>query len=248
MPVFMTMEVWFAGFTLSEWKLLLLLVFNYGVLLVLQHFSGLHPRKTRGAQVRAALVAYGLGIITASLVLVGLGVTNLHTTLRDFVGKSMLLAVPVSLGASVAMSEFGQEHGVVERRKEEAHYFGSLGMAAGGAMLFGFSVAPTDEPMIIGLKMPWHHALALLIASLVQVHLIVYSVGFRKRSRDDRTWWSKLLREGVGAYAVALIVSAYLLWTFGRIGAETGLVACVYQTVTLGFVTSLGAAAGELLI
>ena len=115
-------------------------------------------------------------------------------------------------------------------------------------MLFGFSVAPTDEPMIIGLKLPWHHALVLLLASLVQVHLIVYAVGFRKHERDDRAWWHKLLKEGVGAYAVALLVSAYLLWTFGRISGETGLVACVYQTVTLGFVTSLGAAAGELLI
>jgi len=248
MPSFMTMEIWWGGFTLAATRLLGLIAFNYGVLLVLQHYSGLHPRKTRGGQMRAALVAYGLGLFAASLVLMLLGVTSLHTALRDFVGKIVLLAVPVSVGASVAMSEFGQDHPVTRRRREAASYLGTLGMAAGGAMLFGFGVAPTDEPMIIGLKLPWHHALALVITSLVQVHAIVYAVGFRQRERDDRGAMQKLFKEGVGAYAVALVVAAYLLWTFGRMDAGTGLVACVYQAIALGFVTSLGAAAGELLI
>lgn len=248
MPVFMTMEIWWSGFTVSAAKTLLLLAFNYAILLVLQHFSGLHPRKTKAGQMRAALVAYGLGLITASLLLVGLGITNTDTALRDYVGKVVLLAVPVSLGASVAMSEFGQDHHVVERRKEGAGYFGSLGMAAGGAMLFGFGLASTDEPMIIGLKLPWHHALILVSASLLIVHLIVYSVGFKEHERDGRAWWRKLLKEGVGTYAVSLLVAAYLLWTFGRIDGATGFVASVYQTIALAFATSLGAAAGELLI
>ena len=248
MPSFMTMEIWWGGFTLAAGKLLGLIAFNYGVLLILQHYSGLHPRKTRGGQLRAALVAYGLGLAAASLVLVMLGITNLHTAPRDFVGKIVLLAVPVSVGASVAMSEFGQEHPVAKRRRERASYLGTLGMAAGGAMLFGFGVAPTDEPMIIGLKLPWHHALALVAVSLVQVHAIVYAVGFRQQERDDRNAVQKLLKEGVGAYAVALVVAGYLLWTFDRIDASTGLAPCVYQAVALGFVTSLGAAAGELLI
>ena len=248
MPSFMTMEIWWGGFTVAAGKLLGLIAFNYGVLLILQHYSGLHPRKTRGGQLRAALVAYGLGLFAASLVLVLLGITNLHTAPRDFVGKIVLLAVPVSVGASVAMSEFGDEHPVAKRRREAASYLGTLGMAAGGAMLFGFGVAPTDEPMIIGLKLPWHHALALVVVALAQVHAVVYAVGFRQQERDDRNALQKLLKEGVGAYAVALLVAGYLLWTFGRIDATTGLVPCVYQVVALGFVTSLGGAAGELLI
>jgi putative integral membrane protein (TIGR02587 family) len=248
MPAFMTMEIWWGGFTMTPVKLLLLIFFNYGVLLVLQHYSGLHHRKTMGGQARAALVAYGLGLVTSALALLGLGVINTETALRDFIGKIVLLAVAVSVGASIAMSEFGEASDVTERRKESASYFGGLGMAAGGAMVFGFTIAPTDEPMILGLKLPWHHALALVTASLVQVHLIVYSVGFKQHERDGRAWWRKLLKEGVGAYAVALLVAAYLLWSFGRIDASTGLVACVYQTVALGFVTSLGAAAGELLL
>ncbi|MFL5563434.1 MAG: TIGR02587 family membrane protein [Gemmatimonadaceae bacterium] len=248
MPSFMTMEIWWGGFTLGAARVLGLLLFNYGVLLVLQHYSGLHPRKTRGGQIRAALVAYALGLVAAALVLVMLGITNWQTAPRDFIGKIALLAVPVSIGASVAMSEFGQEHPVTRQRREAASHLGTLGMAAAGAMLFGFGVAPTDEPMIIGLKLPWHHALALVVVSLVQVHAIVYSVGFRKSERDERGALQKMLREGVGAYATALVVAAYLLWTFGRIDGDTGFITCVYQTVALGFVTSLGAAAGELLL
>ena len=52
----------------------------------------------------------------------------------------------------------------------------------------------------------------------------------------------------MSTYAVSIVVAAYLLWTFGRIDTGTGFVASVYQTLTLGFITSLGAAAGELLI
>ena len=117
-------------------------------------------------------------------------------------------------------------------------------------MFFGFSVAATEEPMMIGMQLTWIHALALALASLLQVHAIVYAVEFKRRERRPgrRRWWQLLLKEGVGAYAVALIVAAYLLWTFGRVGPDVGIGPSVDMIITLGFATSLGAAAGELLI
>ena len=88
------------------------------------------------------------------------------------------------------------------------------------------------------------------MTSVLLVHLVVYAVEFRRREGGPggRRWWQLLLKEGMSAYAVALVVAAYLLWTFGRIGGDVGWSATRDMIVTLGFATSLGAAAGELLI
>jgi hypothetical protein len=55
-------------------------------------------------------------------------------------------------------------------------------------------------------------------------------------------------QEAVSTYALAAIVAAYFLWTFNVLNASMGFVASVYVTVAAGFVTSLGAAAAEVLI
>ena len=248
-PVLMTMEVWWGGFTIPALRLLVLVVVNFGVLLVLQHYSGLHPNKTRWGQVRAALVAYGLGLVVAGLMLAALWLLH-DTTLRDAVGKLVLEAVPVSIGSSVAMSEFEADNPAGERRRDEDGLLGALGMALAGSMLFGFSIAATEEPVILGMQIPPGYAIVLVILSVLQVHGIVYAVQFQERTerQPTRRWWRLVLREGVATYMVALLVAAYVLWTFGRIGVASGPVASLEMVVVLGLVTSLGAAAAELLI
>ena len=250
LPLLLTMEMWWGGFTISGWRLLTLMVINFGVLIVLQHYSGLHPKKTRGSQLRAALVAYGIGILVAALTLELINVLRGGVALVDTVGKLVLEAVPVSLGASIAMSHFGVEHETVEKRKNEESFWAQRAMALAGAMIFGISLASTEEMTLIGLQLSWAHALGLTVFSILQVHAIVYAVGFKNHEDDgaERPGVKKVLEEAVGVYAIAIGLSAYLLWTFGQISNETGIHAAVDMIVTLGFATSLGAAAGELLI
>jgi putative integral membrane protein (TIGR02587 family) len=249
-PVLMTMEIWWEGFFVPATRLLLLYAVNFGVLLILQHYSGLTHRKTWGAQIRAAIVASGLGVVTALVVLVALGVMHGDTTLRQIAGQLMLESMPVSIGASVAMSEFGEAHREAENRRESARYWGTLGMALAGAMLFGFGISGTEEPLLIAEQLTWVRAIGLMTLSLVQVFAIVYAVDFTQPSpaagsRDHRMG---VLREGISTYALSLVVGAYLLWTFRTLNADVGVVHSVYAIVTIGFVTSLGAAAAELLI
>jgi putative integral membrane protein (TIGR02587 family) len=250
LPLLYTMEMWWGGFVVPPERMLLLFALNFGVLLVLQHFSGLHPRKTRGGQLRAAFGAYGIGIVLSAAILLALNVLRSDTELHDVVGKLVLEAVAVSIGASVAMSEFGADNEVTERRKDERGYWDAMGMALAGAMLFAFSLGVTDEPTIIGFELTWKHAAVLVLWSLVQVHIIVYAVEFRERERSPHgpRWWERFLKEAVSAYALSLLVSAYVLWTFGRIGGGVGLAVSIHTTITLGFASSLGAAAGELLL
>jgi len=59
--------------------------------------------------------------------------------------------------------------------------------------------------------------------------------------------WSEFLRLTVVAYALALLVSLYVLWTFGRAdGLPFGEL--LIETVVLGFPAALGAASARLIL
>jgi putative integral membrane protein (TIGR02587 family) len=249
-PVMLTMELWWEGFFVPAWRLLLLWCVNFGVLLILQHYSGLTHKKTIPAQLRAAVVAYGIGIAASITALYALGVLHGDLRWRELAGKLVLQAVPVSIGASVAMSEFGEEHRLVEERRSKAGYWGALGMALAGSMLFGFGISGTEEPLLIAEQLTFTRAITLVAISLIQVHAIVYAVDFKESSKNAGTRGHKLgvLREGISTYALSLVVGAYLLWTFRTIESGMGIVQAVYAIIAIGFVTSVGAAAAELLI
>src|SRR5688572_30142857 len=250
MPTLMTMEMWWGGFYIPRGKILLLLAVNFGVLLVLQHFSGLHPRKTTGGQIRAAIAAYGIGIVISALMLLVIGVLRGDTTTNDIIGKIALQTVPVSLGASIAASEFGAGHEEAERRAEEPLLLPSVGIGIAGAMIFGFTVGSTEEPMIIGEQITWVHAVALVVISVALVLGISYGVGRHKLGVDplSRDWLGFYVREALVTYVAALLVAAFLLWTFGRIGPDVALAQTVHMMLALGLVTALGATTAELLI
>lgn len=248
-PSMMTMEMWWEGFFVPAWRLILLFLVNGCVLFILQHYSGLTHKKTFMGQLRATIVASGIGIVTASLILLALGVLHGDLTLRDLAGKLILQSIPISIGASVAMSEFGEEHDVAEERREQAGFWGELGMALGGAMLFGFGLSSTEEPLMIADQLTWPMAMGLVAVSLAQVYAIVHALEFKREPKGaKKPLIAQVIRETISTYALAVIVGAYLLWTFETLGSHMGLIPSVYAVVAIGVVTSLGAAAAELLI
>ena len=117
-------------------------------------------------------------------------------------------------------------------------------------MILGFTVGATEEPMIIGEQLTWMHATGLLIISVAVGLGISYGVGRRRLGIDpfDRKWLGFYLRESLVTYAVAILIAAYMLWTFGRIGVDTGAAPAVHMILVLGLVTVLGATAAELLV
>ena len=250
MPTLMTMEMWWGGFTIPSARILLLIAVNFGVLLVLQHFSGLHPRKTAMGQLRAAVVACAIGIVVAGIILLVFGVIGPDTVLGDIIRKIALQSVPVSLGASIAASEFGDAHEQTEHRQDRALLFPSVAIGISGAMILGFTVGATEEPMIIGEQLTWVHATALVLISVALALGISYGVGRRRLGIDpfDRKWLGFYLRESLVTYVAAILVAAFMLWTFGRIGAGTGLAPAVHMILVLSLVTVLGATAAELIV
>lgn len=251
MPLLATMEMWWLGFTIPPLKLLLFLIVNFALLVVLEYFSGFQKGHVRlREEIEDAFDAYGIGLVVGALVLFLFGVIGPGMSFNEVAGKIILEAVPLSIGASIAISVLGEQDDRRERRKRRAGFWGSQLIGVAGAAYFGFNVAPTEEPVMIGLGLDWWQALLLIVAGLSLTQAIVYSVGFAGSHRlpPGLVGWGALLRSGLVSYALTLLVTLFLLWMFGRIDASTAAIPALYMTVTLGFINSLGAAAAKLII
>jgi putative integral membrane protein (TIGR02587 family) len=108
-----------------------------------------------------------------------------------------------------------------------------------GAAVFAASIAPTEEVVLIAATMSDLDALLLVGVELALMRAFVYWVGFRGGSDAGDGFWSAFGRFTVVGYVLALAVSAYLLWSFGRFEA-TGLPPAMIQTAALGLPASLG--------
>lgn len=249
LPLLMTMEMWWLGFSMSRFRLALFMLFMIPLLVALDYYSGFRETSTWREDAVDAMVAYGVGFVTSFGILVLFGVLDVGTPLREAVGMVALQAVPASFGAVLANSQLGGGGAADEERMEEAGYGGELLFMAAGAVFLAFNVAPTEEMIVIAFKMSEWHALALAGVSILLMHAFVYAVEFRgtPAAPQGASPWSLFFRFTLVGYAIALAVSAYVLWTFGRYeDAAFGL--RVTEAVVLGFPASLGAAAARLIL
>ena len=251
LPMLMTMELWWLGFYANPVKLVLFLLLVFPVLVGLSRYSGLKPSSSWIGDVVDALSAYGIGFVIAAVSLFIFGVVTTSDTPTDAVGKIALEAVPGAIGAVLARSQMGQP---TQDRTEQEHggdvgYWGQLFLMMSGALYVGLSVAPTQEMVLIAFKMnAWRGAL-LAALSMLLLHAFVYALNFmgQEPAPAGTPWWSLLLRFTVVGYAIALLLSAYVLWTFGRF---TGVAPAwiVTECVVLGFPAAVGAAAARLIL
>ncbi len=261
-PLLLTMEMWWGGFVIPPHRLLVFYVANFVVLLALEHYSGFREEGSFLEEVIDAIEALGIGTVVAAVMLYVTAVLDDGMAPGAMLRMIILEAIPLSIGASVAISLLGggnggeedgsgaEEDGRAKRERREAGFWGTQVIGVAGALYFGFNVAPTEEPMMIGLRMTWWHAVLLLLVSLAVVHAMLYAVGFRGSERlpEGHGWWRTLVGLGSVSYASAALVARFLLWVFGRIGPDTGLLAALQMTIALAFVTSIGSAAGRLII
>jgi putative integral membrane protein (TIGR02587 family) len=246
LPVFMTMEMWELGVHLDRFRLVLLLLVNIPLLTFLSHYSGFEQTFEWRQDLRDVAIAYAIGILTSALILAVFGVISFHTPLAETLGKVAIQAVPASLGALLARSQFG---GDKPRKQREERYPGELGLMAVGALFLGLNVAPTEEMILISYKMTPIHGLALVALSLLVMHAFVFASAFRGGSElsPETPWLSAFIRFTVVGYAIALAISAYVLWTFGSLYGH-GLVQGLMAVVVLGFPCAIGAAAARLVL
>ncbi|TDU64347.1 putative integral membrane protein (TIGR02587 family) [Prosthecobacter fusiformis] len=249
LPLLMTMEMWSMGSTAEEGRLALLFLMSIPLLVGLSHYAGFEETFCMLDDVVDTFVALAVGFVTSGGILWMLGVIGPQTAADDLIAKIAIQAVPGSIGALLAASQFGTKEEEEEEKQRFTRYDGELFLMAVGAIFFAFNLAPTDEMLAIAQQMGLAQVLGLLVLSLAVMHAFVYAVKFSGTpdTPESTPQWSLFLRFTIPGYAIALLMSLYILWTFGRMdGAslQTGLA----TTVVLAFPAAIGAAAARLVI
>ncbi|MBU2328781.1 MAG: TIGR02587 family membrane protein [Alphaproteobacteria bacterium] len=255
-PMLMTMEMWFLGFYMERERLFLLLALNFPLLIGLSHRIGFEHTATWRESTRDAIVAYGMGVAASALILVLFGVITLDMAPREWVGMVALQAVPASIGALLGRSQLSMRDEDDEAEEEdktgdavETSYATELFMMAVGALFLSLNLAPTEEMILLAHKMTAWHALGLLSLSIFLMHGFVYALAFRggHSLQEDTPGWHAFVRFTLPGYVVALVVSLYALWTFGRLD-DLGSAQAILAVVVLSFPAAIGAAAARLIL
>ena len=245
-PLLMTMEMWQLGFSMGRWRLVLFLLMNLVLLEGLAFVAGFRRAFSLKDDTLDALAAFGVGVIASAALLVALDLISWGMTADEVIGKIAVQAVPASIGAMASRRQLGDSEDEDERPDS---YGGELFLMAAGALFLAFNVAPTEEMILIAFVMtPWH-AIATVVVSILVLHAFVYSLEFS--GQEDRPggdgFWRSFWGYSLAGYGIALLVSLYVLWTFGRTdGVSPGQVAMM--TTVLGFPSALGAAVARLVV
>lgn len=243
-PLLMTMEMWELGFHMDRSRLALLLAVTSLMVVGLARFAGFRDETTLVDDVLDALAALLMGFVVSAALLALLGLIGPQTAVREGVGMIAVQAAPASMGAILANKQL--QAGSPGREKEDrAGYLGQLFLMAAGALFLAFNVAPTEEMILIGFKMSAWHALALVVVSLLVLHALVFTVGFAGQEQHE-SHLRAFAHFTLAGYAIALLISLYILWTFGRL--DGGLSDTVRAVAVLGFPATLGAALARLVV
>jgi putative integral membrane protein (TIGR02587 family) len=253
LPLLYTMEVWWAGFLLDPWRMMLYVLATFGLLLLYNRFAGLRRDATFREVIIDSVEEMGIGLVIAALMLWLTGQLDRECGAYEITGKVVMEAMTVAIGVSVGTSQLGvaneDDEGMAgPAGKDDGQYLPQVAIALCGAVLFAANIAATDEVMIIAMDSPPGRILALAVISMLGA---AWTLAYSQMHGSDRHVRKETrlehLRGIVTTYAVALIGSAGCLFFFGRFDGQPaglGLAMCVVA----GVPAALGASAGRLLL
>ncbi len=248
LPILMTMETWQLGFYMDRLRLALLLVLVIPLLVGLAYYLGFEETTGLYDAVLDAFVALVVAAFLAAAVLFVFGVLSDEFGTSEIIGKVSLQSVTGGIGALLAQSQFGQTSGEQGARRMGGDFAEYFFMAA-GALFLAANIAPTEEVVLIAHMMtPWR-TIALASVSLLAMHAFVYALEFKGQHQRAAgvTRVSEFLRFTVIGYFIAVVISAYICWSFGRFDGLP-FEAVLQITVVLAFPAAVGAAAARLVL
>lgn len=246
--ILMTMETWALGEFMDRGRLALLLILIVPVLVGLSYFSGFEETTHLHDAVIDAFAAIVVASVMALVILLLFGALDSSMTIDEWIGKIAIQAVPASIGALLAQSQLGRSTQEKLQRRDGGD-FGEYFFMFAGAVFLAANVAPTDEVVLISYMMSTWQVVGLSILSLTLMHIFVYSVEFKgQHDRPDGVSnFSLFARFSVVGYVMALAVSAYACWSFGRFD-ELSPQQMLHATMVLGFPATVGAATARLVL
>lgn len=245
LPLLMTMEMWGLGHSLAPLMLIQFSLANLIILFGLSKVAGFEESHRSLDDVLDALAAYAVGVAVSIVGLTLVGVIGSDTIFSEAVGKIAIQAVPASFGAMIGARMLGDDE-VEQGEQWRDTYSGQLFLFAAGALFLSFTIAPTEEVLLISFQVtPWH-GLLLVLLSILLLHLFLV-IGFRGQSERIGTGEALLWRQTLPGYAIAAIMSWYVLWTFG---STDGLdwPRLVMAVAVLSLPAALGAAIARLVV
>ncbi len=245
-PLLMTMEMWWLGFYMDRFRLALFLALAFVMILGLSYFEG--GEESFKIEVLDALVACAGGYTVATVMLFVFGIIQPGMSMDEIAGKISLHAIPCSIGAILARRQLDVQETKKEKRRRQL-YVGKIFLMAVGAIFLAFQLAPTEEMVLIGHMMTgWHGAiLAVMSLAVMQAFICSIELGRRQSIFSAGFFWGVFLRFTIVGYSLALLLSLYVLWTFGRLDGSA-LAEVLMATIVLGFPAALGASAARLVL
>lgn len=95
---------------------------------------------------------------------------------------------------------------------------------------------------------PWH-AIAAVVVSIAIMHAFVYAVSFRG-THDipaGSSRWQAFFQFTLPGYVVAMGISVYVLWIFGRLDGSA-MTQVLMSAIVLAFPGAIGAASARLVL
>ena len=262
-PLLYTVEVWSIGSATEPPWLLTVLMVTLVVVWLLTQVEGFRKTLTLNPveAVLESIEAVGIGIICAAVALILLQRITPSTPLSEILGKLVFEGVPFSLGVALARSTLSNNPLRIRRRVNLPGSPSSPTLARLrdtltdfdatliGAVLIGFSIAPTEEVPLIAASLNPLWLLLVMAASLALSYTIVFASGFTDRA--ERRQRGLLLNPGtetLAAYLVALMASVIMLVLFRQLNPGDPWQEWLSDTLVLGLPASIGGAAGRILV
>lgn len=260
-PLLYTMEMWWIGEYLGTPHLLGLLLFALLINYALASVGGFRRNQPVMGNLEEALDAVAIGAAVSVLVLAVLNRISWSEPFESNLGVIILQTVPLSIGASVSNILFAkvEDNGEDERQSHQRdraknstvfqRTLTDIGATVAGAIIIGFSIAPTEEIPMLANEMGWLNELAIVATSLLITYAIVFASGFDPQGEiQDHGIFQHPVSETTISYVVSLALSFIMLMLFDQVSIDNPLSNTVSQVLVLGLPASIGGAAGRVAI
>jgi putative integral membrane protein (TIGR02587 family) len=249
LPLLMTMEMWFLGFYIDDLRLAILLILLLPLLVGLSYQVGFRRDFDLLSNIMDAMTAFAIGFFTSAVILFLFNIINTGMSTGEILGKIVIQTVPASIGAVFARGVLSAEDKPPKIHSRQAGYLNELFLMAAGALFLAFNLSPTEEMLLISFRTSDWHVFGLIILSILVMHAFVYSIDFRGREEvpEGSSLSGLFFRFTLTGYSIVLLMSIYILWTFGRTDMMS-MKHIIMSAVVLSFPGSIGAAAARLII